>query len=133
VGLFRTRHPPNFLHGAGLQVEREHPGVAHEVWLSGRIDIESAPNMGELLQNRLGLPTCRTLTVNAEGVDYIDVAGIATLLEVLRSARLLGKQFLIRDLRERPRYLFEVTRLLHLFGGEGDGGPGMSPVPSGTL
>jgi anti-anti-sigma factor len=90
------------------------------VWLSGRIDIESAPDMGKLLLDRLRLPACQTLSVNSEGVVYIDVAGIATLLEVLKAARLLGKQFVLKGLRERPRYLFEVTQLLHLFNGEGD-------------
>jgi anti-anti-sigma factor len=77
--------------------------------------------MGKLLQYRLRLPACRTLTVNSEGIVYIDVAGLATLLEVLKAARLLEKQFVLKGLRERPRYLFEVTRLLHLFSGEAAG------------
>jgi anti-anti-sigma factor len=133
VSLFRARQSPGFLPDAGLQVEREHPGATHEVWLSGRIDIESAPDMGKLLLHRLRLPACRILTVNSEGVVYIDVAGVATLLEVLKAARLLGKQFVLKELRERPRYLFEVTRLLHLFNGEGDSAAGMGPVPATTL
>lgn len=80
----------------------------------------------------LRLPACRTLSVNSEGVVYIDVAGIATLLEVLKAARLLGKQFVLKGLRERPRYLFEVTQLLHLFNGEGDSAAGMGPVSART-
>jgi anti-anti-sigma factor len=101
-------------------MEREYPGAAHEVWLSGRIDIDSAPDLREVLLHRLGLPACRTLIVNAEYVGYIDIAGIATLLEVLKAARLIEKQLVIQGLREKPRYLFEVTRLLHLFTVEGD-------------
>jgi anti-anti-sigma factor len=132
VSLFRTRHSPYSLPNAGLRLEREHPGATHEVWLSGRIDIESASDMGKLLQDKLQLPACRTLTVNSEGVVYIDVAGIATLLEVLKAARLLGKQFVLKGLRERPRYLFEVTRLLHLFDGEGESAANMGPVPART-
>jgi anti-anti-sigma factor len=117
---------------AGLRVEREHPGATHEVWLSGRVDIQSAPDMGRLLLDRLGLPACRTLTINSEHVVYIDVAGIATLLEVLKAARLLGKQLVLKGLRERPRYLFEVTRLLHLFNGEGESAANVGPAPTGT-
>src|ERR1700722_10691566 len=132
MSLFRARHSPDLLPDAGLRLEREHPGATHEVWLSGRIDIESAPDMGKVLQDRLRLPACRTLSVNSEGVVYIDVAGVATLLEVLKAARLLGKQFVLRGLRERPRYLFEVTRLLHLFGGEGESPANVDPVPAGT-
>jgi anti-anti-sigma regulatory factor len=81
--------------------------------------------MGKLLQNRLRLPACRILTVNAEGVVYIDVAGIATLLEVLKAARLLGKRLVLKGLRE--------SRLLHLFNGEGDRGAGVDPAPTTTL
>ena len=132
MSLFRARQSPYFLPDADLRLESEHPGVMHEVWLSGRINIESAPDMRELLLQRLRLPACRTLTVNSEGVVYIDVAGIATLLEVLKSARLVGKQLVLKGLRERPRYLFEVTRLLHLFNGEGGAAAGTGPVPTGT-
>jgi anti-anti-sigma factor len=132
MSLFRGRHSPDLLADAGLRVEREYPGATHEVWFSGRIDIESAPDMGKLLLYRLRLPACRTLSVNAEGVVYIDVAGVATLLEVLKAARLLGKQFVLKGLRERPRYLFEVTRLLHLFDGEGESTANVDPVPAGT-
>jgi len=116
----------------GLRVEREYPGAAHEVRFLGRIDIESAPDMRKLLLDRLRLPACRTLIVDAEGVVYIDVAGIATLLEVLKAARLLEKQFVLKGLRERPRYLFEITRLLHLFSGKGESAAGMGPVPAKT-
>ena len=133
VSQLSARQPSYFLSNSSVRVEREYPGVTHEVWLSGRIDIESAPDLGRLLLDRLGLPACRRLTVNSEQIVYIDVAGIATLIEVLKAARLLGKQFLLRGLRERPRYLFEVTRLLHLFGGEGESEAGMGPVPARTL
>ena len=132
MNLFSARQSPDFLPDADLRVDREHPGATHEVWLSGRIDIESAPDMRKLLLDRLRLPACRTLIVDAEGVVYIDVAGIATLLEVLKAARLLEKQFVLKGLRERPRYLFEITRLLHLFNGEGESAANMGPVSTGT-
>jgi hypothetical protein len=43
---------------------------------------------------------------------------------------LLGKQFVLKGLRERPRYLFEVTGLQHLFTGEGETGKGESACHS---
>jgi anti-anti-sigma factor len=132
VSQFSSRQPPYFSPDARVRLERESPGPTHEVWLSGRIDIESAPDLGKLLLDRLGLPACRRLTVNSEDVVYIDVAGVATLLEVLKAAQLAGKQFVLKGLRERPRYLFEVTRLLHLFDGEDERPANMGPVPAGT-
>jgi anti-sigma B factor antagonist len=132
MSLFHAKQSPQLLPGAGLRVEREEPGAAHEVWLSGRIDIDSAPDLRKVLLHRLRLPACRTLTVNSEQIAYIDSAGIATLLEVLKAARQLRKQFGLNGLRDRPRYLFEVTRLLHLFDGGGDSVTGTRPVTGRT-
>jgi anti-anti-sigma factor len=132
VSLFSTRESPYFRPDADLRLEREHPGAMHELWLSGRIDIESAPELRTLLLQRLRLTACQILAVNAEDVVYIDGAGIATLLEVLKAARLLGKQLVLKGLQERPRYLFEVTGLQHLFNGEGGSAANMGPVPART-
>jgi anti-anti-sigma factor len=130
VNLFSARQSPNFSPGADLRLEREQPGATHELWLSGRIDIESAPDLRKLLLQRIRLAACRILAVNAEDVVYIDGAGIATLLEVLKAARLLGKQFVLKGMQERPRYLFEVTGLQHLFNGEAKTGEGESACHS---
>ena len=130
--LFKTGQSLYVLPDDGLRVVCEQHGAMHEVWLCGRIDIESAPDLGKLLLNRLGLPACRTLIVNSEGVIYIDVAGIATLLEALKAARLRGKQLVLKGLQEKPRYLFEVTRLLHLFDGNVDIAAGTNPVSTRT-
>ena len=48
-------------------------------------------------------------------VIYIDTSGLAMLVEVLKFARTRGKGFSLSGLRDRPRYLLEATRLLHLF------------------
>ncbi len=48
-------------------------------------------------------------------VDYIDTSGLALLVEILKAARTQGKALHVSGLRERPRYLLEATRLLHLF------------------
>ena len=63
------------------------------------------------LQSRL----CRSLTVDLYNVDYIDTSGLAVLVEILKAARDQGKTFYLSRLRERPRYLFETSHLLHLF------------------
>jgi anti-anti-sigma factor len=132
VNLFSARGSPDFLPDTDLRLEREHPGATHELWLSGRINIESAPDLSTLLLQRLRFTDCQTLIVNSEDIVYIDAAGIATLIEVLKAARQLGKQLLLKGLRERPLYLFEVARLLHLFNGEGESAANIGPVPGGT-
>lgn len=93
----------------------EHQGSACQVSLSGRITIESSPGLRARLLESLRSPLCQSLTVDFYEVAYVDTSGLATLVEVLKAARNQGKTFHLNRLRERPRYLLETTRLLHLF------------------
>ena len=99
----------------GIQAVSENRGAESRVSLSGRITIDSSPGLRALLLERLESPGCQTLTVDFCEVTYIDTSGLAILVEVLRAARIQGKAFRLSGLRERPRYLLETTRLLHLF------------------
>ena len=85
------------------------------VELSGRITIDSSPDLQALLLRRVQSPNCRGLIVDLYDVAYIDTSGLAMLMELLRAARLGDKEIRLSGLRERPRYLLEATRLLHLF------------------
>jgi anti-anti-sigma factor len=53
--------------------------------------------------------------VNFCEVVYIDTSGLAVLIDVLKSARQLGKQLELSGLQERPRYLLESTGLMRFF------------------
>ena len=83
--------------------------------VSGRITIDSAPDLRALLLQRLAMQDCENLTLDLAGVVYVDTSALAILLEALKAAYRLKKAFRLSGLRERPRYLFEATRLLHLF------------------
>jgi len=63
----------------------------------------------------LRVPDCQCLEVSFCEVAYIDTSCLAVLLDVLKSARHLGKQFELSGLQERPRYLLESTGLLQFF------------------
>ena len=83
--------------------------------VSGRITIDSAPDLRTFLLQHLAIPDCESLTLDFLDVVYVDTSALAVLLEALKAARRLKKAFHLSGLRERPRYLFEATRLLHLF------------------
>jgi anti-anti-sigma factor len=85
------------------------------VSVSGRITIDSSPDLRMLLLKQLKTIGCESLTVDLYDVVYVDVSGLAVLLEVLRAAHAGRRAFQLSGLRERPRYLLEATRLLHLF------------------
>jgi anti-sigma B factor antagonist len=106
-------------------------GPACQVSLSGRITIDSSPRLLALLLQRLRSPSCQSLSVDFYEVVYIDTSGVAMLLEILKAARAQGKTFLLTRLRERPRYLLEATRMLHLFEDSNQEGP-QGSGPSGN-
>jgi anti-sigma B factor antagonist len=98
-----------------IQAAWEHRGAECAVTLSGRITVDSSPDLRELLLEHVNSPDSRSLTVDFYEVAYVDTSGLAILIEILKAARYQGKTFSLSRLRERPRYLLEATRLLHLF------------------
>jgi anti-anti-sigma factor len=100
---------------AGIRAVSEYRGDECRVSLSGRITIDSSPGLRAFLLERLESPGCQILTADFCEVTYVDASGLAILVEILRAARTQGKAFRLSGLRERPRYLLETTRLLHLF------------------
>jgi anti-anti-sigma factor len=97
----------------GIQCDQH--GSECQVSLSGRITIDSSPDLKVLLLQRLQSPSCQSLTVDFYEVLYMDASGIAVLLEILKASRNQGKTFRLSRLRERPRFLLEAWRLLPLF------------------
>jgi len=59
--------------------------------------------------------TLQELTIDLLDVPYMDLSGVATLLETLKVARGRNTDLQLKGLHDRPRYLLEVTGLLSLF------------------
>jgi anti-sigma B factor antagonist len=109
---FYRKKPPGT---PGLQTAFERRETSCLGSLSGRITIDSSPELRLQLLGSLQESDIEILTVDLHEVDYMDTSGLAVLLEVLRAARILNKRFQLRGLGERPRYLLETARLLRLF------------------
>lgn len=100
---------------ADIRAVCEQRGAECQVSLSGRITIDSSPDLLALFLRQVESLSCRILTVDLHEVAYVDISGLAILVETLKAARTQGKAFRLNGLQERPRYLLEATRLLHLF------------------
>jgi anti-sigma B factor antagonist len=100
---------------ADIRAVCEQRGEECLVSLSGRITIDSSPDLLALLLRQLESSPCRILTVDLHEVAYVDTSGVAMLVETLKAARTQGKALRLSGLQERPRFLLEATRLLHLF------------------
>jgi anti-sigma B factor antagonist len=86
------------------------------VRIKGRIDVDSSPDLRDLLSAILSeklLP--RAITVDLAGVSYIETSGIATLIEALRIARHRHTTFCLQGLSGSVLRLFKVTGVLALF------------------
>jgi anti-sigma B factor antagonist len=86
------------------------------VQLSGRIDVDSSPDLRDRLRALLSEKTMpQTIIVDLAGVPYIETSGVATLIEALRTARHHQIHFRLQGLSGATLRLFEVTGVLALF------------------
>ena len=96
-----------------ISVTRSEGGAL--VSLDGRVTIDSSPALRDRLLAMLHGETLQHLTVDLSDVPYMDLSGVATLLEALKKARARKTRLELTGLHDRPRYLLEVTGLLSLF------------------
>jgi anti-sigma B factor antagonist len=99
-----------------LKITVDHSGQDAIVRPSGRINVDSSPDLRDCLLAILSdEPVPRAITVDLAGVPYIETSGIATLIEALRIARHHQTMFCLRGLSGSALRLFEVTGVLALF------------------
>jgi len=101
---------------SNLQISVDQAGKDAIVKLSGRIDVDSSPDLRDRLRTLLSeqsLP--ETIIVDLAGVSYIETSGVATLIESLRIARHHQINFRLQGLSGAVLRLFEVTGVLALF------------------
>ncbi len=96
-----------------ISITRIEGGVL--VSLGGRLTIDSSPELRNQLLAVLYGETLKSLVIDLSDVPYVDLSGVATLLETLRIARSRKTGLQLRGLHDRPSYLLEVTGLLSLF------------------
>jgi anti-sigma B factor antagonist len=102
--------------GSNLKISVDQPGNDAIVRPSGRINVDSSPDLRDCLLAILSeerLPGA--ITVDLAGVSYIETSGIATLIEALRIARHHQTIFCLQGLSGSVLRLFEVTGVLTLF------------------
>ena len=101
---------------SNLQISVDQAGKDAIVKLSGRIDVDSSPDLRDRLRTLLSeeaLP--QTIIVDLAGLSYIETSGVATLIEALRIARHHHINFRLQGLSGATLRLFEVTGVLALF------------------
>jgi anti-anti-sigma factor len=102
--------------GSNLEISVAQIGKDAKVSLSGRINVDSSPDLRDSLRAILSTePLPRTVTVDLAGVSNIETSGIATLIEALRIARHHHVGFYLEGVAGSVLRLFEVAGVLVLF------------------
>jgi len=81
--------------------------------LEGGIDLQNSHGLRATLFEKLS-GTSR-LALNMTGIRYVDSSGIATLIEVLKKARSLKKDFVLFGLGQSVHDVLKLTNLLGVF------------------
>jgi len=83
--------------------------------LSGRLDMNTSPNLRKTALKCYTKRQCNNLTIDFANVSYIDTSGLATLLDILEAAKEHSAQLTLRGLNEKVRYLIDVNGLTGFF------------------
>ena len=83
--------------------------------LSGRLDTKTSPDLRKAALTLYTKGECRNLTIDFADVSYIDTSGLATLLEILVTAKEHCAQLTLSCLSEKVRYMIDVNGLAGFF------------------
>jgi anti-sigma B factor antagonist len=96
-----------------LTVSIRESGAAQVVDVEGEVDLGTSPNLRKTLFDLLGKKP--KLALNLRGLRYIDSSGIATLIEVLKSAQRLQMEFVLFGLSPAVQEAFRLTHVNRVF------------------
>jgi anti-sigma B factor antagonist len=84
------------------------------VSIQGRINVDNSGEMRRSLNKALRAKPAE-VTVDLSLVTYIDISGLATLVEAARIARQQGTHLILTGIQGQAQYLLEITRFDQLF------------------
>jgi anti-sigma B factor antagonist len=87
--------------------------AARIVDLEGDVDLGTSPKLRRTLFALL--EEAPTLALNLRALRYIDSSGIATLIEVLKDAQRLGKEFVLFGMNAAVQDVFRLTHVNRIF------------------
>jgi anti-sigma B factor antagonist len=96
-----------------IQVEKINKHAV--IKLSGRLDLNTSPDLRKAALTLYNKGGCKNLTVDFSEVSFIDTSGLATLLEILVVAKEQSAQLTLSGLNEKVRYLLDVNSLTGFF------------------
>jgi anti-sigma B factor antagonist len=98
-----------------MDISTREAGNATIVDITGDITLYNSPEVRRVLLDLLKAKHVPRVIVNLEKVKYIDSAGVASLVEGLKTSRDLKSGFALYGLSKTTREVLELTRLIKVF------------------
>jgi anti-sigma B factor antagonist len=98
-----------------MDISTREAGNATIVDIVGDITLYNSPEVRRVLLSLLKEKRIARVIVNLEKVKYIDSAGVASLVEGLKTSRDLKSGFALFGLSRTTREVLELTRLIKVF------------------
>ena len=109
-----------------MEIEVEKIDEDAVIKLSGRLDMNTSPDLRKAALRLYTKGKCKNLTIDFANVSYIDTSGLATLVEILVTAKEQCAQLTLSGLNENVRYLLDVNGLTGFFRIDGFGARGIA-------
>ena len=98
-----------------MELSTRESGSATIVDITGDITLYNSPEVRRVLLSLLKEKRIPRVIVNLGKVKYIDSAGVASLVEGLKTSRDLKSGFALYGLSKTTREVLELTRLIKVF------------------
>lgn len=89
--------------------------------LSGRLDMNTSPDLRKTAITLFTKRKSKNLTIDFANASYIDTSGLATLVEILVTAKEQRAQLTLSAMNAKVRYLIDVNGLTRFFTIEASG------------
>jgi anti-sigma B factor antagonist len=85
------------------------------VTVTGRVTVDSSPHLRSVLLQQLRRGAEPVVVIDLSGVSYLDMSGLATLLEALKAARRHSVLLRVLGMTGQSRMLAEIAELDKVF------------------
>jgi anti-sigma B factor antagonist len=84
------------------------------VQVDGEVDLYSSSQVRKVILNLIEIKS-QLLVIDLDNVEYIDSSGVATLVEGLQEVKKYDGRFILANLSEEVKSVFELSRLDKVF------------------
>ena len=100
-----------------LSITRTDDGDAVVLALSGELDVISAPDLAEQL-DELAASACPRVVLELSRLSFVDSAGVSVLVKARHEAEANGRRLILRGATEEVHQVFSVLGLAGWLDGE---------------